>query len=121
MTGPIFDIADEETTNRIENKPKGVVIKFISEPSIEQLASFLEAMGSHFFRIKGFVDMDRQWFKVDTVNDRIDIVPYAVEGEVQDKAGFNELVCLSSQGIKSISHLADGAETYLSGLYTIEM
>ncbi len=65
--------------------------------------------------------MKSQWYKVDLVNDSIDIVPYEVKEEDQEKEGYNELVCLSSQGITSISHLAITAEKDLAMLYTIEM
>lgn len=116
-----FHIEDEETTNREDNKPKNIVIKFKYEPDMEQLQSFLSHMSSHFFRIKGFVKMKAKWYKVDLVNENIDIVDYNVAPEDEGKDGYNELVCLSSQGISSISHLAKTAEKELAMLYTIEM
>ncbi len=116
-----YPIKDEMTTNTVDNKPKNIVIKFKNEPEMAQLELFLKNMGSHFFRIKGFVEMKSQWYKVDLVNDSIDIVPYEVKEEDREKEGYNELVCLSSQGIASISHLAITAEKDLAMLYTIEM
>lgn len=116
-----YDIEDEETTNTVDNKPKNIVIKFKYEPEIDQLRTFLQHMSSHFFRIKGFVKMKSQWYKVDLVNDQIDIIDYQVSAEDEENQGYNELVCLSSQGINSISHLATTAEKDLAMLYTIEM
>lgn len=116
-----FHIEDEETTNREDNKPKNIVIKFKYEPEMEQLQSFLSHMSSHFFRIKGFVKMKDLWYKVDLVNEKIDIIEYPVAKEDVEKDGYNELVCLSSQGLASISHLATTAEKELPMLYTIEM
>lgn len=74
-----FHIEGEETTNREDNKPKNIVIKFKFEPSIEQLKGFLEKVASHFYRIKGFVQIEKTWYKVDQVNERIDIVEYEVK------------------------------------------
>lgn len=116
-----YHIEDEETTNRKDNKPKNIVIKFTHPPEMDQLKGFLQKMSSHFFRIKGFVEVDQSWFKVDLVNEQIDILPYVVAEEDREKEGYNELVCLSSQGISSISHLAVTAEKELSMIYTIEM
>lgn len=116
-----YHIEDEMTTNTVDNKPKNIVIKFKYEPEMQQLQLFLKNMGSHFFRIKGFVEMKGQWYKVDLVNDTIDIVLYEVKEADRKKAGYNELVCLSSQGLASISHLATRAEKDLAMLYTIEM
>lgn len=116
-----FHIEDEETTNREDNKPKSIVIKFKYEPEMDQIKTFLGHMGSHFYRIKGYVEMKKQWYKVDMVNQNIDIIPYEVEATKKDLEGYNELVCLSSQGIASISHLAVTAEKDLAMLYTISM
>lgn len=116
-----YHIQDEETTNRVDNKPKNIVIKFKYEPEMSQLQAFLTHMSSHFFRIKGFVEMKNQWYKVDLVNDSIDIIPYNLAEDNRDLEGYNELVCLSSQGLASISHLAVTAEKDLTMLYSIEM
>lgn len=116
-----YVIPDEKTTNTVDNKPKNIVIKFSAQPEIQQVKNFLTHMGSHFYRIKGFLEMADKWYKVDLVNDTIDIVPYQVVEAESDKAGYNELVCLSSQGLASISHLALTAEKDLAMLYSIEM
>lgn len=116
-----YPIADEETSNTVDNKPKNIVIKFKAQPAMQQVRDFLANMGSHFYRIKGFVEIENRWYKVDLVNNTVDIVPYTVAEADQDKSGYNELVCLSSQGLASISHLAVTAEKDLAMLYSIEM
>lgn len=115
-----YYIEDQATTNRQDNKPKNTVIKFTSPPEMAQLESFLTKMGDYFFRIKGFVLMNELWYKVDLVNNRVDIVAYEEEAKVGEP-GWNELVCLSSKGLASISHLAKTAESELAMLYTLEM
>ncbi len=116
-----FYIEDEETTNRKDNKPKNLVVKFIREPEVTQLEAFLTSINPYFYRIKGFVAMGGTWHKVDSVNDRIDIHPYDVRGKDLSIDGYNELVCLTSSGLASISKLARVAEKELTGLYTIQM
>jgi G3E family GTPase len=116
-----FYIEDEETTNRVETKPKNIVIQFKHEPTLNQLKNFLEKMTSHFYRIKGFVCIDAIWYKVDLVNAQIDIKPYTVSDEAVKGSGYNELVCLTSMGLSSISHLAVMVEKELPMLYRLEM
>lgn len=116
-----FFIEDEETTNRVESKPKNVVVQFKYEPTMDQLKGFLEKMTSHFYRIKGFVSIDKLWYKVDLVNEQIDIKSYTVSKEEEKNDGYNELVCLSSKGLASISHLALTAEKEIPMLYNLEM
>ncbi len=116
-----YYIKEEETTNTLDNKPKSIVIKFIHEPEMASLKAFLVNMSDYFYRIKGFVKIKKQWYKVDLVNENIDIINYHVAMEDETKRGYNELICLSSKGIKSIAHLAATAEKDLPMLYTIEM
>jgi len=49
-----FHIDDEESTNKVDTKPKNMGIKFKQEPTLAQLNSFLKRMPKYFYRIKGF-------------------------------------------------------------------
>lgn len=114
----VFDITDEETTNKIETRNKNLILHFLHEPDPATLRAFLEAIASHFFRVKGMVHLDGQLQKIDQVNQQIQIEAYdgtSWSGET------DQLVCLTSQGIDSISHLARMADQYLPGTFRLEM
>lgn len=116
-----FDIESQETTNREDNKPKNLVIKFTYPPTEEQLRGFLGEIQSAFYRIKGFVNMEENFYKVDTVQGQLDIHIYDRSLVAQTDPGYDELVCLSSEGLKSISVLAGAADRHIAGLYTLQI
>jgi len=119
-----FAIADEETTNKIETRNKNLVLQLIDEPDEADFRAFLNAIGSHFFRVKGLICLGGQVQKVDQVNNQIQIAPYPLEtGDNSPPAlqEINRLVCLTSQGLESISHLARMADRYLPGHFKLEM
>lgn len=114
----VFDIADEDTTNKIETRNKSLVLHLLEEPEADSFQSFLDALGSHFFRVKGFVDFSSQVQKVDLVNRQVRLEP--ATGKM-DRSSINQLVCLTSQGLDSISHLAKMANNYIPGAFRLEM
>ncbi|NCC76158.1 MAG: hypothetical protein EOM08_06960 [Clostridia bacterium] len=120
----VFAIADEESTNRIETRNKNLVLQLIYEPDEAVFRAFLSAIGSHFFRVKGLIRLGGQIQKVDQVNSQIQIEPYRQETGDTPPAALQEidrLVCLTSQGLESISHLARMADQYLPGHFKLEM
>ena len=120
----VFAIADEETTNRIETRNKNLVLQLVYEPDEAVFRDFLSAIGSHFFRVKGLVHLGGQIQKVDQVNHQIQIEPYHLQNGDDQPAALQEidrLVCLTSQGLESISHLARMADQYLPGHFKLEM
>lgn len=112
-----FPIEDEKSTNTVDSRPRSVLITFIYEPTRSALEGFLKKISRHFYRVKGFVEIEKVMYKIDQVNDQIEIVCF--EGAVNSSK--NELVCLSSQGIESISQLAKSAEEEITGLYQLKM
>jgi len=116
-----FYIEDEDSSNTEDSKPKTVLLTFKANPSRHQLDRFLEKMGAYFYRIKGYIQLGKVWYKVDLVNDQIEVQPHLVKKNTEDQAGYGQLVCLTSQGIKSIGHLIKVAEKELTLLYDIEM
>ena len=114
----VFAIADEETTNKIETRNKNLVLHFLHEPDTAAFRDFLAAVAGHFFRIKGLVHLDHQLYKVDQVNFQIQIERYSGSPE---QGQSDQLVCLTSQGMESISHLARMADQYLPGIFRLEM
>lgn len=118
ITYDVFDITDEETTNKIETRNKNLIIHFNQEPEATQFHAFLESIGGYFFRVKGLIHLDGQLVKVDNVNQQIQIDAYT---EAIGQEHTDQLVCLTSQGLDSISCLARMADQYLHGIYRLEM
>jgi len=112
-----FPINDEETTNTPESRPRSLLLKFIHEPELSTLEMFLDAIKYYFYRAKGFVQVSDSWYKIDLVNERIDIKSY--DGSIDN--GRNELVFLSSTGLESISKLAQAADKFIPGLFQLTM
>ncbi|MCX7772904.1 MAG: GTP-binding protein [Clostridia bacterium] len=117
----VFDIADEDTTNRQDNKPVNTVVEFVKEPSLEALEAFLHGVSGYFFRIKGFVKIKDQIYKTDTVFDQVSVVKFEAKHTEDVEEMVNRLVFLSSEGLSSLSTLIREAQNHLSGLYRIEM
>ncbi|MDD2534335.1 MAG: GTP-binding protein [Eubacteriales bacterium] len=134
----IFPIEDEESTNKITTRNKNLILHFLHEPEEQVLREFLTALGSHFFRIKGLIQLNNQTFKIDQVNDQLQMNRYdarpAIDpsliaaAELDPHAGAeswnaknNQLVCLTSQGLESISHLSTQIERFIPGYCRLEM
>lgn len=120
----VFAIPDEETTNRIETRNKNLVLNLVHEPPEDAFRAFLQAIGSHFFRVKGLIRLGGELQKVDQVNSQIQVGPYQpADGELAPAAlqEVGRLVCLTSQGLESISHLARMADQYMPGYFKLEM
>jgi len=114
----VFDIVDEVTTNKVETRNKNLILHILSEPDPEVFRAFLNSISNYFFRIKGFIHMDSQLHKVDLVNLQIQIEP---SPGLFDNPGIDQLACLTSQGLDSISQLAKMADKYLPGIFRLEM
>lgn len=112
-----FYIEDEETTNKVDNKPKNLVVHFTETVDRAELTTFLEALTDHFFRIKGYLTLEGQMHKVDTVNSQI--VMEAFEGDVLVEAE-ERLVCLASKGIISVSKIATEAGRVFKSGYELK-
>ncbi len=116
-----FNIKDEKTTNRIENRPLNIIIKFKIEPKIEQIQKLLEEISGYFYRIKGIIKIDNLWYKVDVVNESISVVQFNKSFNCENKKEFNQLVCLSSQGLQSVSNAAQIIEKNFTPLCRLEI
>ncbi len=117
--GHYFQIQNEETTNRDDNRPKQILLTFIQEPAYQQLQAFLQEICPAFYRFKGYVHMENKCIKIDGVQGRIDMEEVLWASE--DKTGYNELVFLGSKGIESVSILATAAEQHIAGLYKLSI
>lgn len=66
-------IIQDETTNKIENKPKTLSLEIHEPVELEKLEVFLKGLRSDAFRMKGFVTLKNgRKLQVDVVGDRID-------------------------------------------------
>lgn len=121
----VFPIADEETTNKISTRNKNLVLHFIQVPERHQIEAFLAQLGGLFFRIKGVVKLAGDFYQIDQVNQQLQIRPAdphsALVAELASAGEAGELVCLTSQGLESISHLARLIDQHLPGFCRLEM
>lgn len=85
-------IGTEDTTNTPENKPKTLTLTYDGSISKEQLTDFIDIIKKDSYRIKGFFNLDNQWYQVDVVNKTID---YKKTDIVNDNS---ELVIISKIG-----------------------
>lgn len=116
----VFDTGDEVTINTLATRNKTLVIRFPYDPEEKSLRDFLDMVSTHFYRIKGWIRFEGQdlLVKVDMVNQQIKFE----NGEAPaDTSAVNHLVCLTSQGMESISHMAVMADRYIPGMYQLEM
>lgn len=124
QTGPseldfdVFETGNEETTNTIATRNRTLILHVLYDPEEAAFCAFLDAVSTHFYRIKGWVRINGQPVKVDQVNQQISLE--AGQHPV-DPAAVNQLVCLTAQGIESISHLAIMADRYIPGIFKLDM
>jgi len=115
LENQVFHIAEEETTNKEDKRPSTIVLRFKNEPTKDNLTDFLNALTSDYFRIKGYVLINKTNYKVDVVNESIEIIA------VTEVCKKSELVFLASSGITSISKLTKAANKYIPGLFELEV
>lgn len=85
-------VGTEDTTNTPENKPKTLTLTYDGSISKEELTDFIDIIKKDSYRIKGFFNLDNQWYQVDVVNKTID---YKKTDIVNDNS---ELVIISKIG-----------------------
>jgi len=67
------EIIKDETTNKVENKPKTLSLEIYEPVNQEKLEVFLKELSQDAFRMKGFVELsDGKKVQVDVVNGKID-------------------------------------------------
>ncbi len=114
----IFDTGSEETTNTVTTRNKSLVLHFLHDPDEAPFREFLAAVSTHFYRIKGRVRLNGHPARVDLVNQQI-LIERGTDPD--DPGEINQLVCLTSQGMESVSHLALMADRHIPGSFRLEM
>lgn len=90
-----------DTSNTRENRPKTIVLKLIdADVALEDIITMLGTLKEFCYRIKGFVTLKRITYKIDTVNDKLDVVQYTSE-DFDDQT----LVLISKIGVGIVSKI----------------
>ncbi|GMQ60110.1 hypothetical protein AN1V17_45100 [Vallitalea sediminicola] len=97
-----------ETSNTTENRPKTIIIKLTdTNVELEDIITALNTLKEFCYRIKGFVTVKDITYKIDTVNEKLDVIQYESKG-LNDQT----LVFISKIGVGIISKiLASTKET----------
>jgi len=114
----VFETGDEETTNTVATRNRTLILHFLHDPEEASIRAFLEAVSTHFYRIKGWVRINGQPVKVDQVNQQIS---FEFGQPPADPTVMNQLVCLTAQGLESISHLVVLADRHIPGIFRLDM
>lgn len=118
MDFDVFETGVEETTNTVATRNRTLILHFLHDPDEAAFRAFLDAVSTHFYRIKGWVRISGQPVKVDQVNQQISL---EAGQSPADPTAVNQLVCLTAQGIESISHLAIMADQHIPGIFRLDM
>lgn len=116
-----FDIEDELTTNTIETRPLNIIIKIEAEPKAEEIRNLLNRISIYFYRIKGVITIDGVWHMVDTVNEDILIAPLNKSIDCEKSENCNQLICIASKGLQSVSNTIKIVDKDFTKLFKIEM
>ncbi|WP_193774392.1 GTP-binding protein [Vallitalea guaymasensis] len=97
-----------ETSNTTENKPKTIIMKLKDNNiELEEIIKVLNNLKEFCYRIKGFVTVNDITYKIDTVNEKLDVIEYESKG-LDDQT----LVFISKIGVGIVSKiLASTKET----------
>jgi len=87
----------QDTTNTKENKPKTLSLSWDGKAPKEAVEKFLSVVAEQAYRIKGFGHLEDGDFKIDVVNQKIDVV--ATESHTEEQS---TLVFISKVGIQII-------------------
>lgn len=99
----------EDTTNTVESRPKTFVLMADECVPFKNLEAFINEISSSAYRIKGFAETDEGSMQISAVGKNVKLTPWT---EVVKGA---EIVAISSVGIKMLSVITKGIETYLKG------
>ncbi len=99
-----------ETSNTLESKPKTFVLTAEESLPFEKLESFIHEILEGTFRIKGFVNTDKGGIEISTVGNHVTLNNWTEE--IKD----NQIVVISSVGIRIISILSKAIDNNLKGI-----
>ena len=103
-------IADKETGNTWESRPKTAVLTTTATLNLQKFQLFLDEIKNSAHRIKGFVQTDQGNFEISCVND------FAVINAWQQPVSGTEIVLISAVGIRIISEFHRLWQQYFAGI-----
>ena len=102
---PALDIASENTPER---RPGTLILKFPEAVKPEELDCFLASAAEECYRIKGFVQTQSGWLKIDAVDERVDM------RHCEPEASGSQLVLILRQGLTRLHHFRSLWEIHAS-------
>lgn len=100
-----------ESSNTTENRPKTIIMKLKDNNiSIDDIINTINSLKEFCYRIKGFITIEGITYKIDTVNEKLDVMKYEHETEEFDD---QTLVLISKIGIGIISKILSCTEQSL--------
>lgn len=103
----------EESTNTLESRPKSFMLRPSGALPHSLLEEFLKEISEATFRIKGFVETETGFYRVNGVGKHIRLE------KVEDKPEEEILVVISSIGIRMMSILTASIDKHLKNQLTI--
>lgn len=106
-----FVTEPEETTNTVDKKPITFRLDLNREFSPELMREFIEMIQDNFFRIKGGFTYNNENYQLDSVGNIVEIKPSNLK--------LDQIVLLSSKGIKSLSVVSNACKEVLKDGYKL--
>ena len=103
----------EESTNTVESRPKSFILLPSGPLPHSRLEEFLDEIGGSTFRIKGFIETEMGFYRVNGVGKHIRLE------KVEEKPEEEILVVISSVGIRMMSILTTAIDKHLKGQLAI--
>ena len=100
-------VTGEESTNTVESRPKSFMLRPSGVLPHSRLEEFLQEISEAAFRIKGFVETERGFYRVNGVGKHIRLE------KVEEKPEEGILVVISSVGIRMMSILTAAIDKHL--------
>jgi len=109
-----ISVIKDETTNKVENKPKTLSLEIYESVEKERFESFLTTLSQDAFRMKGYITLTTgETLQVDVVNGKID---YVIDLENHESS----LVIISKIGPQIIKKIIPTWETEVNVKYKLK-
>lgn len=111
-----FDVTVKEggeTTNTFESRPKTFILKGIEVIEQEKLEAFLHSIAQDTYRVKGFAATQNGNVEISSVGKHVNINSW------KEAIKENEIVIISSVGIKLLSTITTALKIHLDGKMSI--
>lgn len=107
-------LLNHDSLNTRENRPISIRLNCEADITRQSFNSFLKEVSQFTYRIKGFFQLDNEWFKVNAVKDNVEIISVEAQKKV------SEIVIISSIGIAIITKVQKIWKKYMEADFTIQ-